>query len=263
MRAVADRGRTPAPRGRATTIVRRLGAALIGLAVLAAIGLALLLLGHRRPQDVPWTALDLGDPIGLSTRAKLTALHGDAPLCRALLDQAGIGFVRLPNRDDGPACGYRDGVRVATAPPLAIGYRPAIGASCAIAASLATFEWHVVQPAAIRHFGTRVVTIDDYGTYNCRRIGGGRGADAAANWSEHAAANAVDIAGFRLADGRRITVAGDWTGTGPKAAFLRDVRDGACDLFATTLSPDYNAAHRDHLHLDQADRGAARGRACR
>ena len=252
----------PAPH-RATRIARRLGSALVVLAVLALIAFALVLLAHRRPQDMPWTALDLGDPIGLSTRAKLTALHGDLPQCRALLDQAGIGYTRLPDRTDGPACGYDDAVRVITTPPLAIGYRPAIGASCAVAASLATFEWHVVQPAAIRHFGTRVVTIEDFGTYNCRRIGGGQRADAAANWSEHAAANAVDIAGFRLADGRRITVAGDWTGTGPKAAFLRDVRDGACDLFATTLSPDYNAAHRDHLHLDQANRGVARGRACR
>ncbi|WP_375292508.1 extensin family protein, partial [Sphingomonas melonis] len=82
-------------------------------------------------------------------------------------------------------------------------------------------------------------------------------------WSEHATADAVDIAGFRLADGRRITVVGDWTGSGDKAAFLREVRDGACRLFATTLSPDYNAAHRDHLHLDQADRGAMGWRACR
>ncbi len=44
---------------------------------------------------------------------------------------------------------------------------------------------------------------------------------------------------------------------------LREVRDGACDLFATVLSPDYNAAHRDHLHLDQAERGEMGWRACR
>ncbi|MCE3544180.1 extensin family protein, partial [Escherichia coli] len=89
------------------------------------------------------------------------------------------------------------------------------------------------------------------GSYACRRLYG----RAAGNWSEHARANAIDIAGFRLANGTRITVARDWRGQSAKAAFLRDVRDGACRVYATVLSPDYNVAHRDHLHLDQADRG--------
>jgi hypothetical protein len=67
-------------------------------------------------------------------------------------------------------------------------------------------------------------------------------------------ANAIDVTGFQLTDGRRISVLRDWPRASPEAAFLRDARDGASDLFATVLSPDYNAAHRDHLHLDQADR---------
>jgi hypothetical protein len=50
-------------------------------------------------------------------------------------------------------------------------------------------------------------------------------------------------------------VASDWTGEGPKATFLHDVRNGACGMFATTLSPDYNRLHRDHFHLDEAARG--------
>jgi hypothetical protein len=88
------------------------------------------------------------------------------------------------------------------------------------------------------------------------------GRDAGA-WSEHATANALDIAAFRFADGRRVSVVGDWEGTPEERAFLREVRDGACKLFATVLSPDYNAAHRDHFHLDQADRGGMGWRACR
>ena len=50
---------------------------------------------------------------------------------------------------------------------------------------------------------------------------------------------------------------------GAEATFLREVRTGACDLFATVLSPDYNAAHRDHLHFDQADRGGTGWGLCR
>ena len=62
--------------------------------------------------------------------------------------------------------------------------------------------------------------------------------------------NALDVAGFRLADGTVISVQQDWSDTGPKGRFLRTVRDGACKVFLTTLSPDYNAQHHDHFHLD-------------
>lgn len=75
-------------------------------------------------------------------------------------------------------------------------------------------------------------------------------------------ADAIDVSGFRLADGTRIAVARDWRDD-HRGAFLRDIRDGACKLFATILSPDYNAAHADHLHLDQANRRRFGWRACR
>ena len=226
-----------------------------GLALLVALAAAALLLWgllRGRSEDLPWTPLDLAAPVGLSTGRKLTALTRDFPLCRALLDQAGVRYRVLPPREEG-RCGYRDGVRFADGGARAIDYRPAgLGIACPVAAALTVWEWQVVQPAAQRRFGSRVVAIDHFGSYACRRI---YGRDAG-TWSEHATADAVDIAGFRLADGRRITVARDWRGDGDDAAFLHEVRDGACRLFATTLSPDYNAAHHDHLHLDQADRTA-------
>jgi hypothetical protein len=68
--------------------------------------------------------------------------------------------------------------------------------------------------------------------------------------SQHATANAIDIAGFVLRDGREVRLAQDWTGTGFEAAFLRAVRDGACRWFRGVLGPDYNAAHHDHFHFD-------------
>ena len=88
--------------------------------------------------------------------------------------------------------------------------------------------------------------IEHLGSYSCRRLyGRGEGP-----WSQHATGNAIDIAGFVLADGRRISVLHDWSGSDGEAQFLHRARDGACGAFATVLSPDYNAAHRDHLHLD-------------
>jgi hypothetical protein len=216
--------------------------------------------GRSHPEDLPWTALDLGRPIGAFTGRKLTALTTDAPQCKALLARAGVRFTAGPAVHGRGQCGYADGVRLEAGGARAIRYRPAAPVtSCAVAAALAVWEWEVVQPAALRHLGQRVVGIDHYGSYSCRRMYG-RGTG---RWSEHSTADAIDIAGFRLADGTRITVRRDWRGTDPQAAFLHDVRDGACALFATTLSPDYNAAHRDHLHLDQAERGATGWRACR
>lgn len=224
-------------------------------------GVALLLLWavtRARPQDLPWTPLDLAEPPGLFTGRKLAALNDDKPRCRALLARAGVRFERIADRHDGPACGHTGALRLTPGGARRITLSPTGPTlSCPVAAALAMWEWSVVQPAAQHYLGASVLRIEHYGSYNCRRIAG------RASWSEHATANALDVAAFRLTDGRRLTVLGDWKGDGPEATFLRTVRTGACPLFATVLSPDYNAAHRDHLHLDQAARGAWGWRACR
>jgi hypothetical protein len=237
----------------------RRGLAILALLALAGLG-ALLLHGHarRHPEDVPWTDLDLARPIGAFTARKLAGLDGAR--CRILLERAGVRHRRLPDRDPGGQCGYRHAVAFAPGGSLAIAYRPAgLGLQCPVAAALALWEWHVVQPAARRHFGRPVAAIDHYGGHSCRRLYGREGGA----WSEHARANAVDVAGFTLAGGRRIRVLGGWERGGAETAFLREVRDGACRLFSTVLSPDYNAAHSDHFHLDEAPRGAWGWRACR
>jgi hypothetical protein len=235
----------------------------LGLFVFAAIAFILLLVyAHvrRNPEDAPWTPLDLGRPIGLFTGRKLAALGGEGARCRALLNVAGVRFAALPPHRDGPQCGYDDVVRLWPGGSRAIAYRPDDpGTSCPVAAALAVWEWQVVQPAARRHFGRTVASIDHFGSYSCRRM---YGRDSG-RWSEHSTANALDIAAFRLSDGRRISVAGDWLDAGAKGAFLHEVRDGACRLFATVLSPDYNRAHHDHFHLDEAERGQWGWRACR
>jgi len=236
-------------------IVRGLILALLVLLVLLAVGY-----GRRHPEDLPWTELDLTQPIGLFTGRKLAGLRDEPGRCARLLAVAGIAFRPLPPVTATPQCSFRDAVRLGSGGARQIALRPeAVGMSCPVAAALALWEWHVVQPAAQRHLGERVVALDHLGSYSCRRIGGRPESD----WSEHATANAIDIAGFRLAGGRRVSVLDDWSGDPAEAAFLREVRDGACRLFATVLSPDYNEAHRDHLHLDQAQRGASGWRGCR
>ena len=215
---------------------------------------------RNQPDDMPWTPLDLSQPVGAVTGRKLAGLSGEGEECRALLDRAGIRFTALAAHEDGAQCGYDDAVRFTRGGALPLLLRPAnVGMSCPVAAAVAMWDWNVVQPAALRRFGSKVTVIEHFGSYNCRRMYGRQeGA-----WSEHSRANALDIAGFRLEDGTRISIVGDWDDKGAKGKFLRDVRDGACKLFATTLSPDYNAAHRDHFHLDQAARGEMGWRACR
>lgn len=244
----------------AARTLRRIAVRLVVLVLVAAAGLALWSHARRHPEDLPWTQLDLKRPIGMFTGRKLAGLADDPAQCRQLMDEAGIAYRALPPHDGGPNCTYSDAVRFAAGGSRSIGFTPAdLGVRCPVAAALALWEWHVVQPAARRHFGGPVERIEHLGSFSCRRLYGREEGD----WSEHATANAVDIAAFRLESGRRISLVGDWNGDPAEAAFLREVRDGACKLFATTLSPDYNEAHRDHLHLDQAGRGARGWRGCR
>nr|WP_294168599.1 extensin family protein [uncultured Sphingomonas sp.] len=214
----------------------------------------------RHPQDLPWTTLDLAHPVGRFTAVKLAALGSAPAQCRALLSDAGSPDRPAPPRRAGSECGYGDGMRLgAGTARIAAFSPPGLVTSCPVASALLLWDERVVQPAARRHFGSAVAAVQHAGSFSCRRLYG----RATGPWSEHATADAVDILGFRLADGRTVSVLRDWRGSADETAFLREVRDGACRLFTTVLSPDYNAAHRDHLHLDTADRGPAGWRACR
>ncbi|WP_114228723.1 MULTISPECIES: extensin family protein [Sphingomonas] len=214
----------------------------------------------RRPQDFPWTAFDLDQPTGRFTAAKIAALGEEPRQCRALLAAAGVRDRAAPARRAGPTCGFADGMFILPGGARDSRLSPAgIVTSCPIASALLLWDRRTLQPAAAKLLGSPVAAILHAGSYNCRRI---NGAEAGA-WSEHATADAIDVLGFRLADGRTVSIARDWRGSGREARFLHEVRDGGCGLFTTVLSPDYNAAHRDHLHLDTADRGPVGWNACR
>ena len=119
----------------------------------------------------------------------------------------------------------------------------------------------VVQPAAMARFGQHVVELRIMGTYSCRRMNNGSGT---ARFSEHAYANAIDVGGFRLADGSIITVLKGWKGGLEEQNFLREVHAGACRGFATVLGPGADAFHYDHFHMDLARHGRSGNRSiCR
>jgi hypothetical protein len=110
-----------------------------------------------------------------------------------------------------------------------------------------------VAPAAYYYFRSELVGVSVAGSYSCRPMNHVSGAKL----SEHGYANALDVSGFTLADGRKISIKRDWDGGVQEQAFLRTVRKGACLQFTTVLSPDYDRNHHDHFHVDLARHGLA------
>ncbi|OYY79748.1 MAG: extensin [Sphingomonas sp. 28-62-20] len=231
---------------------------LLLLAIVAGVALVAFAALRPPPQDLPWTPLRLDQPIGLFTGRKIAALTGQRSACLALLRATGIAFEPAPPRGE-DRCRVADAVRIDPRQAMLALSPATVRPSCPVAVGLIAWQTEVVQPAAFRLLGEPVARLEHFGSYSCRRLYG-RSTGA---WSEHATADAIDISGFVLRDGRRVSVRGDWHDSGKKGAFLHAVRDGGCRVFATVLSPDYNAAHADHLHMDQADRGGMGWRACR
>lgn len=126
--------------------------------------------------------------------------------------------------------------------------------ACPLADTLAAWARFGVDRAAREVLGSPLARIETMGSYSCRNVAG------SGRLSAHATAQAVDIAAFVLEDGRRVSVLGDWNaGTTEERRFLRLVHASACKRFGTTLGPDYNAAHRDHFHLEATLRSGGRG----
>lgn len=195
------------------------------------------------PQHNPRAPLDLTDPVGLATAGKLDDLEDRPEACFQALTSAAVGYQRIEDTPSREPCGFTDALYLKQS---VTPYSSIVRTSCPLAAALYVWERHVLQVAARTHLGTPVGEIETYGTFSCRRIGGGR----SGRWSEHARANAIDIRGFRLGDGRAVSVQHDWRADTPEGRFLEAVFEGGCDIFRVALGPDYNAAHADHFHFD-------------
>lgn len=193
----------------------------------------------------PFQPLHLEDPLTPVTQWKLDRLAEDRQACLATLETARPGTLAYtPLEDHTPVtgCPLDNVVRVRRA---GVDFNASFVASCPLAVAWTLFERHRLQPAAQDVFGEPVASVRHFGSFACRNI---YHRDNARR-SQHATAEALDVAAFRLADGRRIVLLDDWEGDDSAATFLRRVRDGACDVFGTTLGPDYNAAHANHFHL--------------
>lgn len=190
----------------------------------------------------PFAPIDLTYKPGIATYAQLLRLKGNREACFIALDEADVAYTPLeetPRGDKG--CGLFDAL---TLDQSLTPYSATLQMTCAQSAAVYMWERHVVLPAAVEIFDSPVARIETYGSFSCRNIAG------SGRLSQHAFGNAIDVAGFRLEDGRVIDVEAHWDAGGKEETFLRRVHEGACDLFSVTLGPEYNAAHADHFHMD-------------
>ncbi len=167
--------------------------------------------------------------------------------CLVELTSTNAEFSMLPDRYPAPGCSNVNTVQVsslaADGGTVAIGNIGAL--TCEVSTAFAGWVRYGADRAARSVLGSPLRSIETMGSYNCRNVAG------TSRLSAHGTASAVDIGAFVLQDGRRITVLAGWSGGTPaEQEFLRTVQRSACRRFATVLSPEYNAAHRDHLHLE-------------
>lgn len=165
-------------------------------------------------------------------------------MCLADLRSAGAKFELLPDRVFSPGCSAVSSVKL-----IAVGIPVTnLGAvRCGLAVPFTQWVQTAVQQAARAWLDNPVAKIESFGSYACRPVNGMAGNKL----SEHASANAVDISGFVLTNGRRITVKQDWNGADPNARnFLRALHQSACRRFQVVLGPNANAFHQDHFHFD-------------
>lgn len=173
--------------------------------------------------------------------------RADDRACFSQLSASGTRFSALPDQYNAPGCTQLGTVRLSS---LA-GDRSAFGVSnigpvqCKTANAFSAWARFGVDRAARQILGSPLERIETMGSYSCRNVAG------TSRRSAHARAEAIDISGFILKDGRRINVKGDWSGgSAAEREFLRVVHRSACKRFGTVLGPDYNRAHEDHFHVE-------------
>ena len=197
--------------------------------------------GVAQPDDIPDDAVL---PPGRSRAPAAPSYPRNAPAYNAPVYQP-------PPQRALPALGPMRGPNASAAiMPAAVS--PPATLACPLVSALDRWVSEGVQPAALHWFGTQVTEIKQIGSYSCREMVG----SGTSNMSEHAFGNALDIAGFTLADGRKITVKNGWHGTPEEQGFLHDVQLYACETFTTVLAPGYNVYHYDHIHVDLMRRRA-------
>lgn len=152
------------------------------------------------------------------------------------------------------ACGMSHPFKVMAMSRGEVMLQPKATLACPLIANVDRWIVEAVQPAAQAWFGEEVVELKQISSYACRSMNNQTGAGI----SEHAFGNAIDVAAFRFASGREVTVEHGWRGAPDERGFLRQVQAAACERFSTVLAPGADPFHYNHFHLDMARRASGR-----
>jgi hypothetical protein len=194
------------------------------------------------PNWLPWQPPVLDAAPSWLAHMQLNSLFADGETCRAVLGRSHLKFTALADKRIDDSCGFTDVVR-ADRSPIAFNYR--VVATCGLTAALYWYQQRLNRIAR-DELGATVAKIDQLGTYACRNIN----SEPVGRRSQHATANAIDIAAFHLSDGRVVSVLDDYGKPTPEGRFLDRAHDAACDFFNIVLGPRYNRLHANHFHLD-------------
>lgn len=189
----------------------------------------------------PLRPAEAAPPIAANSGSRPT--NGDFEQCLARLVASHVVAEPRPPIAEG-ACGAADPLEV-SALSESVGLSGGVETVCPMAEAAARWAAEVVAPAARQHLGRTLTTISVGTSYACR----GQNRVVGAKLSEHAYANALDIAGFTFTDGAPVGVKASDPAT-PEGRFTAAVRQGACGIFTTVLGPGSDSYHADHMHLD-------------
>ncbi|NOC83641.1 MULTISPECIES: extensin family protein [unclassified Ruegeria] len=141
------------------------------------------------------------------------------------------------------ACGVKDAVQITSVSGVMLS-RPST-MDCGTAIALNKWVDKTVKPTFKRR--GPVVELQIAAHYACRTRNNRKGARI----SEHGKGRAIDISGFKMADGEVVTVLNGWR-KNPSQKQLKKIWRGACGPFGTVLGPNSDRYHKDHFHLDTA-----------
>lgn len=153
--------------------------------------------------------------------------------CDALLKSRNITYSPVPPIKQG-SCGAPAPVQVSRFGSSKVDVHPAATMTCAMVAAIDDWLKDEVQPAATKAFSAPVVRLVSASSYSCRNRYGRKDTKI----SEHALVNALDLSGFRLADGRTVRVLDGWgpTERDPKPEPKKEEPDGKTAKVAVAIA---------------------------